>query len=157
MIRQIHRSAGFTLIELMTTVVVIVTVLAVGVPTISGLRTKSELAAVTNSLTGGLNLARSEAVKQGIDIELAPDDGGWSDGWQVQPTVSGSTPIRVFPKPSTGATVAPKTLATPTVVFRPLGNVVAAECFDVTVPGGGVRSVRVAPGGRVAMATVACP
>ncbi len=152
-----HRAAGFSLIELMTTIVVITVVLAIGVPTISSLRTKSELAAVTNSLTGGLNLARSEAVKQGIDVQLAPQSGGWNDGWVVRTTVSGSDAIRLFPNPSAGATVTPKSGATAIVVFEPLGNVAAAECFDISVTGGGVRSVGVAPGGRVAMSNTACP
>jgi len=157
MIRPIHRAAGFSLIELMTTLVVITVVLAIGVPTISSMRTRSELAAVTNSLTGGLNLARSEAVKQGVDVELAPGAGGWNEGWLVQTTASGSDAIRLFSNPSAGATVSPKSGATATVVFEPLGNAAAGECFDINLAGGGVRSVSVAPGGRVAMSNAACP
>ena len=162
MIRQIRRSTGFTLIELMTTVVVVTVVLAVGIPSISNMRNRSQLASVTNKLTGAVNFARSEAVVQGDFVGVVAS-GTWSDGWNVfNGTFTPSNtftpvgpPIRVFSQPVAGVTVVP-TSADVKVIFRPLGNANVADCFDISAPGGSVRSVVLPPSGRSQVCRVDC-
>lgn len=99
MLEGVAKAQGFTLVELLTTLVVVVTMLSLGVPAISSLRDSGELAAVSNSLMGAVNLARSEAVTRGVPVticKLKADENpaviacedettatDWSAGWLV--------------------------------------------------------------------------
>lgn len=83
------RNHGFTLIELMVTLLVAAILLGVAVPNFSRLVESNRVTAATNELVAALNGARSEAVRRGRDVVIcASDDGndcgaanGWRDGW----------------------------------------------------------------------------
>ncbi len=82
---------GFTLIELMVTMIVAVIVLTVGIPAFSAFVKNNRLVTVTNALIGAMNLARSEAIKRGIRVTLCKSGdgsgcsviGNWEQGWIV--------------------------------------------------------------------------
>ena len=80
---------GFTLVELMVTLAVAAIVLTVGVPSMTNLIKNNRLTAATNAFVSSLNLARSEAVKQGRDATICVGDqngctaGNWTGGWAV--------------------------------------------------------------------------
>lgn len=91
-----HSQAGFTLIELMITLVIAAIVLTQGVPSFMATVQNNRLITYTNDLVSDINLARSEAVKRGSRVVLcrtadpsaaAPSCGGtantWSTGWLV--------------------------------------------------------------------------
>jgi type IV fimbrial biogenesis protein FimT len=75
---------GVTLVELMVTLTVMSLVLALGVPAFSRLIASNRLASQTNELVGGLNLARSEAVRRAQSVALRSHaatqeyGGGWA-------------------------------------------------------------------------------
>ena len=71
---------GFTLIELMVTLVVLAILLGIGVPSFTEWVRKSRIQAATSNYTGLLAQARSEAVNRQKAITLAPATGGWSAG-----------------------------------------------------------------------------
>jgi prepilin-type N-terminal cleavage/methylation domain-containing protein len=79
-----HKQGGFTLIELMFTVLVLAVLLAVGIPNF--LR-NSRMAAQANDLLSALNLTRSEAVKRRAQVSLCVtidcESGDFDDGWFV--------------------------------------------------------------------------
>ena len=83
------RDSGFTLFELITALMVLGTVLALGVPIFIDLIRSNRAAANANELVSALSIARSEAVRRGARVTLcASDDGAtcsgtWSDGWIV--------------------------------------------------------------------------
>jgi len=54
----ISRSAGFSLIELMVALVVMILVLVIGIPGIARLKSGGELTTTTNDLMAALNFAR---------------------------------------------------------------------------------------------------
>jgi len=78
------RPAGFTLPELLIVLAIAGVLLAAGMP---GLRTytqNQQLATTANAFLGALNLARSEAIRRGSRVDLAPRDGvTWENGWVV--------------------------------------------------------------------------
>lgn len=71
---------GFTLIELMVTLVVLIVLLGLGIPNFTEWVKKTRIETGTRSLTGALMEARSEAVSRQTVITLAPADGGWAAG-----------------------------------------------------------------------------
>lgn len=84
------RLYGFTLIELVVTLAVLVTVLGLATPAIQQFVIDSRTTAQTNDLVSLLNLARSQAIHEGHRSELCIShdqqncvNGGWGDGWLV--------------------------------------------------------------------------
>ena len=76
---QTKRQKGFTLIELMITLVVLVIALSIGVPSFVTWIKNNRLNTATRTLTGAFQLARSEAVSRQTVITI--DSGGnWNNG-----------------------------------------------------------------------------
>lgn len=84
-------AGGFTLVELLTTVAIIVVILTLAAPSFTAFQRNSELTGVANTLLSSLSAARSEAMKRGRNTLVVPspdctspswgDD--WSKGWVV--------------------------------------------------------------------------
>ncbi|MCG7865770.1 MAG: GspH/FimT family pseudopilin [Candidatus Thiodiazotropha taylori] len=70
---------GFTLIELIMTVLVASIMLAIGIPAFLNLSERTSVATTSNELLAGVLLARSEAVRQEVNVTFTPQ----ADGWQV--------------------------------------------------------------------------
>ncbi len=82
MIKRRSRQTGFTLIELMVTLAMMVIVLAIGIPAFKSLQQNSNRTARINELVAAIQLARSEAVKRGTSISIIPNTN-WQNGWTV--------------------------------------------------------------------------
>lgn len=79
---------GFTLIELMVTLAILGIIVGLAAPAMSDFVVRQRVSSQASELILALALARSEAVKQGIDIAVLPVTNagtGWSDGWCVGP------------------------------------------------------------------------
>jgi type IV fimbrial biogenesis protein FimT len=83
-----RRPAGFTIIELMTTLVVLGVLITLAVPSFNDLILSSRVKGGASDIYGTLSLARSEAIKRNGTITITPVSGQWVNGWQVK---SGST------------------------------------------------------------------
>ncbi len=86
------RQTGFTLVELLVTMAVLIITLAVGVPFYNNIVNHNRVIALTNLFSSSVNLAKSEAVGRGNDVYIcaagACDDDGdtgadWNNGWFV--------------------------------------------------------------------------
>jgi type IV fimbrial biogenesis protein FimT len=78
------REGGFTLIELMITVVIVVILMMVAVPSMVDYRRNAELTSASGTLLASINGARGEAMKRGVYAMVTPADGtNWSSGWLV--------------------------------------------------------------------------
>ncbi len=81
--------SGFTMIELIVTVAIAAIVLAIGIPSFSSLLKGNRTTTQTNLFVSSVNLARSEAVKRGIQVTLCAsmdassctESTDWSAGW----------------------------------------------------------------------------
>lgn len=81
--RDARRLAGFTIIELMVTLVVLGILVTVAIPSFNDLILSSRIKGAASDVYGALSLARSEAIKRNANITIAPISGQWTNGWQV--------------------------------------------------------------------------
>ncbi len=80
---------GFTMLELMVTLVVLSILLGIGVPSFQSVIRNNRIASATNELVGALTYARSEAMKRGdtvtacptVDEESCAGSNDWAKGW----------------------------------------------------------------------------
>lgn len=109
-----RQNAGFTLVELMVTMLLAAIVLSYGVPNFRTLILKNRQASQMNNFLTAMMLARSEAIKRHNDVTLCKsadgqtcvaDNGatGWQQGWIVfddpdfdRVVDAGETIIRVY-------------------------------------------------------------
>lgn len=123
------RPGGFTLIEMMVTIAIMVILLIIAVPSFNDATLGSKLGSYANNLVASAYLARSEAMKRNIVIELCASSdgttcatsGGWAQGWIVK---SGTMVFKRQPALPAGFTVI-QTLGTAThnLDFKPIGIV----------------------------------
>ena len=80
--RNAVRVRGFTLVELLTVVVVLVTLTLIAVPSFNELTRSQRVQMAAMDLFTSLLRARSESIKQNTDVTLSPA-GTWAGGWAV--------------------------------------------------------------------------
>ncbi len=81
---SVRQQAGFTLLELVITLFLVIILGAMAAPAMREITIRSVVSSNTNDLVTALNLARSEAVKRGRDVALIARNANWSDGWIMQ-------------------------------------------------------------------------
>jgi len=96
---------GFTLIELVITILVVAILMTIAIPSFQGTVRQNRFSTNANELITALNLARSEAIKRGQSVTVTPNLGGWTNGWVVATTAPVTT-IRSFPALPTNFTFA---------------------------------------------------
>lgn len=85
MLTQRNRSCaarGFTLVELLITLVILGVMLTAAAPSIEEFLVSSRTTAQTNDLLSDLSMARSEAVKLARPVEVRANPT-WTEGWVV--------------------------------------------------------------------------
>ena len=74
---------GFTLVELMITLVILAILIGIAVPSYRSTIADQRVRAAMSDLHTALVLARSEAVKRNRQVTLSPAGGGWNAGWSI--------------------------------------------------------------------------
>jgi type IV fimbrial biogenesis protein FimT len=75
--------SGFTIVELMMTLVVAGIILAIAVPAFRDFVANNRLTAATNTLIASISYARSEAVRQSRIVRIVSPDDDWAGGWTI--------------------------------------------------------------------------
>ena len=106
---------GFTLIELLVTIAIAAIVVTMGIPSFSNAIRNSRLTTKANELLTSLNLARSEAIKRGVEVTISRKGGtsqNWDNGWDVfidndndHVLDSGETLLKTYPALGHGFTL----------------------------------------------------
>jgi len=85
--RRQHPASGFSLLELMFVMVVLVILATIAAPNMYDMVLNSRVRAAASDLYGTLIIARSEAIKRNANVDIVPGTD-WN-GWQI--TVGGTT------------------------------------------------------------------
>lgn len=99
-------SRGFTIIELIVTMMVAAVVLSLAVPAFGEIGLNARRTVLVNTLVRDVHLARSETHKQARTVSICASDGGrqcalsgssWDRGWLIFVNLDGDDPPRVDP------------------------------------------------------------
>lgn len=160
------RRFGFTVIELVVALAVLIVLLAIGVPTFSELIASTKVTNATNSILGHLQYARGEAVKSGGRVAVGPydtettwkTDSSWQGGFMVAVVADADITIRKVLRRVDGAELKPLSVAkngnSPRFYFHADGSAGGAGTLTISDPGNPDRwrNVVVDPVGRARVA-----
>lgn len=77
-----HCAGGFTLVELIATIGIVAILMLVAYPQVATMLVAQRIRSGGTDLVSSLLIARSEAIKRGGQVSLAPlADKNWSTGW----------------------------------------------------------------------------
>jgi type IV fimbrial biogenesis protein FimT len=82
--RRALRERGFTLVEVMFTLVILGILSAFALPSMSQFVRDQRVKAATQDVFATLLFARSEAIKRATDINVNPTTADWAGGWSVK-------------------------------------------------------------------------
>ncbi|NOY73178.1 MAG: prepilin-type N-terminal cleavage/methylation domain-containing protein [Gammaproteobacteria bacterium] len=77
-----QKTLGFTLLELLISIVILGVLVSLATPSFKQMIEKNQITTTTNDMVSALLLARSTAVTQGQDVVVAKITK-WDDGWTV--------------------------------------------------------------------------
>lgn len=163
----VMKQAGFTLVELMITILVLAIAVAIAVPSFEGTIQRNSVISNTNQVVGALNFARVEATKRGSSVYLASSNTStagntWGKGYvaYVDTNSDGNydsgEELRVYNSMPNGITL---TSADSQVRFKASGFSAAVLTLklcseDASIAG---QSISVSLSGRVMSNSVTCP
>lgn len=166
------KERGFTIIELMVTVVIAGILMGLAVPAFNTTIRANRMATQANLLIGSLNIARSEAVKAGrtatVCVSSDPNkvtctgETDWAVGWLVWVDDNGDTVFDANEVRRSNDSLPPNmtfTSAATSVQYSAQGaaNAVAAMSLCDDRVGETGRLLSISNTGRVNVANLACP
>lgn len=165
------KHTGFTLVELMITLVLVSILATISVPSFMSLIANNRLTTQANELVSSLNLARSEAIKRNTRVTVCRSStstscgGTWSNGWIVfvdagtaGSVEAGDEILRVRNGITNGMNLTTAG-AVNAVQFQTLGLSTPTD-FTLAVTnctGDNKRLINVATSGRVSTKKASCP
>ncbi len=142
--------AGFTLLELMVTVAVIVILATVGVPAFRTTIANSRIESTSNSLRNSFVTARNKAIETASRVEVSPVTAGDWNSWQIgsgqSQSAMGSTAINS--SSSSIEFTEDGSLGEETLAFQ-----VFSVCYTGDKEGIKPRAVVISPGGLILIKT----
>lgn len=154
------------MVELMITLVVMGVLITIAVPSFNNFLINSQTSTLANDLTGAINLARSEAVKRALPVQICPGidpadcaAGNWEDGWLV--LVQGTAvALRTWEQPAGTANIVQTPTDNSPISFGELGQLLTPDSVFVAQINGcqadRARQLTLSPLGRVTVDRVLC-
>jgi len=119
----INKITGFTLIELVTVVTILSIMLFLALPNFNVWLQNTQIRTAGEAILNGLQLARAEAVRRNVNVELRMD---LSSGWTARlPDTGEVLQTRLAGEGSSTALVTITPLGAKTVTFNSLGTIAA--------------------------------
>ncbi len=148
-------SAGFTLLELIVVVAIILIMTAIAFPLLQSSMAAFRLRGAVSSITGVIQSTRYQAIMQGIPYQVVFDATGKTYQIKNQPgasfvNVCSPSSITSCPVPLSGSGSTVITLdASKTLTFSPGGKVTPATIMKITYPGKPVETITVSSYGNI--------
>ena len=147
------RNAGFTLVELITVVAIVGVLAALAGPSFTEMIARQRLRTGAFDLVGDLMLARSEAIKRGVNVTVTPGTT-WAMGW----TVDDAGAVRISQRGAFGTGITSPSGAT-AVTFDRDGRSAGTSAIELSSPktdDSSARCVTVQPSGRASASKGKC-
>ena len=160
--RKPGASRGFTLVELMITVAVMVILAAIATPSMTAMLNNSRAAGQTEELVASLQLARAEAIRRNARVTVCAGTGGVCNGsatW-ANWTIFGrdntlAVPVNDVIRDTNASGSVQVTGPAAGIVFKPSGLIDTQQTLQV-VKAGQQRCLRVLISGVVTASKGAC-
>lgn len=148
------RQQGFTLIEGMVVVLIIVVLAGTGVPAMQDFIINTRVKGAASDLFSDILRARSEAIKRNMLVSVVPTSASWAKGWTIPHPDPAQAVLQTHAALTSNVTVTGPDNLTFTPAGRLLGD--ANPKFKFTAPNGTVRCITVDLGGRPNIQNKSC-
>jgi type IV fimbrial biogenesis protein FimT len=147
------RQSGFSLVELMAAVAILIILAGVGLPQMSQFVVNQRIKTTSSDLFASILRARSEAIKRNTDITMTPTTN-WSTGWTIPSPNAGEPALASFTTRSSVTVEGP----TGAITFSGAGRLkgTANPTFSVSSAQGSPRCITIDLGGRPNMQNKSC-
>jgi type IV fimbrial biogenesis protein FimT len=79
----LRNQAGFTVTELMVVVAIVGIIAAIAAPDMAEMIRRQRVKTASFDIFAGLTMARSEAIKRNMTVQVTPNNGDWTQGFVV--------------------------------------------------------------------------
>lgn len=150
------KMAGFTLIEALVVVVILISLMGLAAPSFNNLVRSQAIKNASFEVFSSLVLARNEAITRNSTVTVTPNGGNWAQGWEVKDTVSGTVIRKQNPFTNNVAISGPASVS-----YAGTGRLSTAlasgfSLVDTTVGGRNTRCITVDLSGRPLVKPQAC-
>ncbi|MES9989962.1 MAG: GspH/FimT family pseudopilin [Candidatus Thiodiazotropha endolucinida] len=137
-----QKNQGFTLIEMMITVVIAAILLTVGIPSFFNMIERNSVSSTSNELVSALLYARSEAVRQEGNAIFTPAANGWTVG--IDTDLDGAVDSTVLQYAIDNANISiAEALGADTLTYNPRGRAAASAGDSIEISYDGTLKSRV--------------
>lgn len=151
----LRATAGFTLIEALIVIVILITLMSLAAPSFNSLIRSEAIKTASFDVFSSLVLARNEAITRNSTVTVTPNGGNWAQGWEIKDAVSGTVIRKQDPFTNNVAITGPASVS-----YTGTGRLSAALASGFSlVDGAGGRNTRcitVDPSGRPVVKPQAC-